>query len=308
MKVKMSDVFTFAVIGSGYGILQMLQDSTNYPLLSSILTSANAYNFDIDYHVGNSNEKWCSPLFTKLLDVGLQANGFTLEDLTEHRLTDGDIIAVLDEITRYGGSTGVKLDDIIYNRFGVKWKKLFDAINTQYNPLENYDMTQERTPDLTHEDTYDVTDERTPDITREDTFDTIDERTADLTNTENGTFSKNVNSESSVYGFNSTSANPSGDVDGDETTTITDHTNAETGTDTNTKTGTITNTETGTDTTTKSGTITTTETGTETLTRHGNIGVTTSQQMLESEFEVRKHDFYQIMFNDIDSILCLKIY
>ena len=41
---------------------------------------------------------------------------------------------------------------------------------------------------------------------------------------------------------------------------------------------------------------------------HGNIGVTTSQQMLESEFKVRQYDFYKMMYNDIDSILCLSVY
>ena len=50
------------------------------------------------------------------------------------------------------------------------------------------------------------------------------------------------------------------------------------------------------------------ETGHEDLERAGNIGVTTSQQMLESEFEVRKHDLYNLIYNDIDSILCMKIY
>lgn len=44
------------------------------------------------------------------------------------------------------------------------------------------------------------------------------------------------------------------------------------------------------------------------LTRSGNIGVTTSQQMLESELEIRKNIFIEMVMNDIDSIMCLKIY
>lgn len=43
--------------------------------------------------------------------------------------------------------------------------------------------------------------------------------------------------------------------------------------------------------------------------KHGNIGVTTSQQMLESEIELRnKWNFYEIMFNDIDSLLTTNLY
>lgn len=44
------------------------------------------------------------------------------------------------------------------------------------------------------------------------------------------------------------------------------------------------------------------------LKRSGNIGVTTSQQMIESEIELRKKNFYDIMYNDIDSILCNQLY
>lgn len=44
------------------------------------------------------------------------------------------------------------------------------------------------------------------------------------------------------------------------------------------------------------------------LTRHGNIGVTTSQQMLQSEIELRKYKFYNVLFSNVDSLVALKIY
>lgn len=44
------------------------------------------------------------------------------------------------------------------------------------------------------------------------------------------------------------------------------------------------------------------------LTRHGNIGVTTSQQMLQSELDLRTYKFYEQVMNDIDTVLCLKCY
>lgn len=53
---------------------------------------------------------------------------------------------------------------------------------------------------------------------------------------------------------------------------------------------------------------TSTETGTRQVTRSGNIGVTTSQQMLESELSLRKYKFYDTIMTDIDSILALQIY
>ena len=42
--------------------------------------------------------------------------------------------------------------------------------------------------------------------------------------------------------------------------------------------------------------------------RSGNIGVTTSQQMLESEIKLREWSFYNQLMKDVDSILCLQLY
>lgn len=44
------------------------------------------------------------------------------------------------------------------------------------------------------------------------------------------------------------------------------------------------------------------------LTRKGNIGVTTSQQMLQSEIELRKWSFLDSVYSDIDKILTLQTY
>lgn len=42
--------------------------------------------------------------------------------------------------------------------------------------------------------------------------------------------------------------------------------------------------------------------------KSGNIGVTTNQQMLSSEIELRKWNFYISMMADIDETLCLSVY
>ena len=42
--------------------------------------------------------------------------------------------------------------------------------------------------------------------------------------------------------------------------------------------------------------------------RHGNIGVTTNQQMISEELELRKRFFYETVFTDLDKYLCLTIY
>ena len=50
------------------------------------------------------------------------------------------------------------------------------------------------------------------------------------------------------------------------------------------------------------------ENGSKELERNGNIGVTSSQQLLEQELEVRKNNIYNIMYEDLDDILTLSIY
>ena len=44
------------------------------------------------------------------------------------------------------------------------------------------------------------------------------------------------------------------------------------------------------------------------LTRSGNIGVTSSQQMLEQELQLRKYNFYEELFKDVNSVATLSIY
>lgn len=90
-----------------------------------------------------------------------------------------------------------------------------------------------------------------------------------------------TNSKINDYGFNSTS--PVG---------VSDNTNTIEGVGDNNKTD-----------------DTITHTGERTLTRSGNIGVTTSQQMLESELKLRAlNNMRDIIFHDVDSVLCLSIY
>lgn len=135
-----------------------------------------------------------------------------------------------------------------------KWNKLYAAINAEYNPIHNYDMTENG------EDKHTGTD------TVKDT----------------GTAASNVSSSdssSSIYGYNSSTPTPS----------QSEHSDTSTSTD-----------MTSTDTKNLS--------DTHYLTRSGNIGVTTSQQMLQSEIELRKWNFYHTVMDDIDMLVVLKIY
>lgn len=136
--------------------------------------------------------------------------------------------------------------------------------------LKWWKISQAITTEYRPLENYDMEEIRTPDL-RED-----------LTRKQNTDTNVNQSSESGIYGFNSTESQPTATGEGDTHTTGLKANNEIADTKTNT--------------------------GTESLTRHGNIGVTTSQQMLESEIKLRQYNFIEEVFKDIDSILCLKVY
>lgn len=193
------------------------------------LTTDTAKMLDEHYYLSHSGDKWISKLFITMLKA---------ED-------DGNVSDALYEIAK-----------MIHSKFGFTWNKIIDAWEKNYEPLENYDMEQTETPDITKTKAVDtnVTTTTTDDITAND-----------------------------IYGFNSSSAKPQtkSTRNGSVTTSGTSDDNIETET----------------------------ETGTRGLTRHGNIGVTTSQQMLQSEIDLRSNfNIMNQIMNDTDSILCLLVY
>lgn len=168
------------------------------------------------------------------------------------------------------------LANIIRMRYGEKWDKIYSTLKIQYKPLENYSMTEKGTD------------------TNTNTKISSGGGAETLTHGKKTTTSGNNNGTENekVYGFNSSSAVPFNSQDTSATIN-----------------GTVT--DSGDDKTTfnNNGTVNDNGNTTHELTRSGNIGVTTSQQMLEAEMDVRaKYIYLDIVFNDIDSVLTLPIY
>ena len=252
------------------------------------------------------------------------------------------------------------------------WTRMYRALTAEYEPLENYSMTETMEDDETVTD-YGRTHTRTDNTshaktgteqvsgtdsnTRTDNTShaktgtegvagtTGNTRTDNLTSsstggdtltldtTETGTPNLTQNTTSSVWGFNSANAvDSTKDVQTNTGTSTTKRTGTEThattgstsntGTvtesgsssstttfnTTETDTGTVTDSGSSSSTTTynttdaDTGTVTDADTGSDTstrnytLTRNGNIGVTTSQQMLESELRLRcNYNMYEII-------------
>lgn len=195
------------------------------------LTTALANEIDKQYYLQHSGSKTVSRLF------------LTLKKLED----DGTITDALTEIAK-----------MVETRFAFTWNKIRVAWETNYAPLENYDMEQTETPDITK--------------TRNVASNVSTTTTDDIT--DNG-----------IYGFNSSGSSANPQTKSTRNGTVTVSGDADDNIETET------------------------ETGTRGLTRHGNIGVTTSQQMLQSEIDLRtKFNFMNQIMNDMDSILCLLVY
>ena len=203
-----------------------------------------------------------------------------------------------------------------------KWKRTFNdwltALDIEYNPLENYDRKEDWTDtdensgtDGTTRTTTEVTDGAKTHSNSFTSSETVDTDTSDFTttsstevmdkDTSNDSTTENKTSafDSAVYEEKDKSiTNGTGT---DDTTTTLSGTDNSTGTvDTTTAT---TSSESGSD--TDDTTVTTTENisgtngnsreGVHTGRIHGNIGVTTSQQMLKAELDLKYWNVYNHM-------------
>lgn len=211
-------------------------------------------SLDLDYHGNHSGEKIISPLLFNLI-----------KNNDDEELTDIQIAAVAS---------------LISARFGPQWTRLYAVLSSEYDPIQNYSMT-EIMEDDTKETTYGHTDTRT---------DNLSESKTGTETLEAGT---ETTTETDIYGFDSSEPSPSNKEtvsnDGDDVTRFNT---------TVANTGTQGHVEGGKD----------TEVRNYELTRSGNIGVTTSQQMLQSEIDLWQYDFFKIVYADIDKVLCLDCY
>lgn len=339
---------------NGKGIVKALTDNYDVPWAQVL----DGQSLDDDYYGNRSGTKLVSPLVDKLLN-------------SDGELTDANLN---------------RLAKVIYNKYGAGWDKAYAALYADYNPIENYNMTETETPagttktitpaQYTEEHTpAEVKEEHTPAHTKE-TYTpprTIEEHTPahtlekhtpahtfeDVTpaETTNTTRPANYEEEMTINGFNSATAVDAngkkfkGDdehkgtdqltvqkkgtteiymgEDGEELTEfdVVDDSKEVTELKLSEDGEGVTEFETVQDgeevtqnTVMKKGEdkfkvdvagseVYTTQTDRE-LTRSGNVGVTTSQQMISSEIDLRQA--YNLMdalvFPDIDKVMVLNLY
>lgn len=213
----------------------------------------------------------------------------------------------------------------LFNQFNIETKDNFtrikNALGLTYEVLDNYNgVTESTTTDtfanidalsfvgrsdtrtLNHNDALTFTnrqDTRTLNTQTDEESDATDPRTTTTQINEHKStshYTSGYNSDTAVFEYEDVTRSDATDEHGNP---LNDNIVIESGKMTTKDSGTITDGKSGTETTTHSGTITDGKSGTEQTshtgtithayeeTKHGNLGVTTSQQMLESEIELR---------------------
>ena len=222
----------------------------------------------------------------------------------------------------------------LYNTNKYKYETLYNTTLLKYEPLQNYDRTEEVTDNTERTGTNDTTfGSRTETST---TNNTTNIGAQDNTNTDNettkiGTINTETNSTTSKKGSESNEKEVApydsenyykqekdtlSFTNRSDTNNSTTTTNARTDTRTNNNTEKIgarkDTTESSTSNSFGGHTDATNRNENETYTHkshmYGNIGVTTSQQMLESEREVAYFNFVSIVAHDIIKLIAICIY
>ena len=262
----------------------------------SVPWSTNSIDLDLEYFGNHSGDKIISPLVSKLL--------------VNDKLTS-------DSITR--------LASIIFSLNGDNWSRLYSALQEEYKALQNYNGDETRTVTTTDTgtDTFSHTGNETN--TLNDSSSNTRTGSESLESSGSDSLSKtgtvgsqgSNSSDNNVFGFNSSSSVPSDSSNSSNNSTDTYNLSDKTSygkkdtkvynnvSDSGSRESTNTVSNESSDTETKNLQTNTSET----FHREGNLGVTTSQQMLESEFELRMHyRFFDVVFADVDKTLALQLY
>lgn len=291
--------------------MSILNDIWEDPITSGIFTPLNNYSvpwkddniyedLNTAYYYNHAGQKNISPLVS-----GVLGSDTTLTDEEKS-----------------------KLGSVIFHMCGQNWQYEWDAMFTEYNPIENYNADETETINHGGSDTTSRTGTDTHTLSGTDTehetgTNTITNSGSDTVTNTGTTTNVNTNdngtstTDNKIYGFNSEDAS-------NDTTSTTTVNQTITDERTDDLTATTNHGLTTDDTRNMSNSTTYGRSDAEnvdikeqtdynnsenrTLKRHGNIGVTTSQQMIESELELRQKFFFEIVFRDVDHYLTLSVY
>lgn len=172
------------------------------------------------------------------------------------------------------------------NQYMSEARNIYNALNVKYNILDNYNGKETRT----------ITESNTKTGAIETTGNNTNNTTTSGENTNNTSTTTTGSNTEKVTTFETENLKTAGGAD-----TTSDSTTTDTSTTSNTLTGTATA-----NTTQKFNNLSDSRHYAETTQRAGNLGVTTSQQMITSELELRiKNNLVDILLNKFIQLYCI---
>lgn len=295
LRVTISDVTTYTD-----GIFQGLVKK--YPNIYFFETRAPT--MDIDFIVEYGNRKLVSTFNDIYLKVGVIHGCYDFD--TVH-IKSRDLITVNREF-------GEKLIDIIDMRFRNKWQRLYQTFESEYNPIDNYSMSEQEKEE--NGETREIKNIGENGTTKSSRKEFNNDETTDLNTTatkkDTGTISNanNNTQENLLYGFNNEVPSPqSKNVNNEENTQTNDL--LQNNTSIGKETYIAQNAEDFSEEENHNFNDKRNETGNKTIKREvirkGNIGVTTTQQMILSEIELRKYDIYKQIYRDVINLISVPL-
>lgn len=295
LRVTISDVTTYTD-----GIFQGLVKK--YPNIYFFETRAPT--MDMDFIVEYGNRKLVSTFNDIYLKVGVIHGCYDFDPI---HIKSRDLITVNREF-------GEKLIDIIDMRFRNKWQRLYQTFESEYNPIDNYSMSEQEKEE--NGETREIKNSGENGTTKSSRKEFNNDETTDLnttaTKTDTGTISNDNNNtqENLLYGFNNEAPSPqSKNVNNGQNTQTND--SSQNNTSIGKETYIAQNAEDFSEEENNNFNDKRNETGNKTrnreVIRKGNIGVTTTQQMILSEIELRKYDIYKQIYRDVINLISVPL-
>lgn len=239
-----------------------------------------------------------------------------INNYSGRKITSPAVDNNLDDDNKLTTSGFETLCDIAYMMYAKKWARNWAVLTAEYNPIENYSMTENEKTDYGKTNTLSGTDslQMTGTDTHAHTGSDTTTHNGSHSDAHTGTLTDNGSNgeENQVSAFNSSSyqdaSKSTGTVGNTRTFNDTVQTTYNDETETLQHGHTDTETRNMTDATTYGRKDTASGKDERSLTRSGNIGVTTSQQMLQSDIDLWKWNFFYEVFSDIDSVFTISTY
>lgn len=257
---------------------------SSLPLYSSILSDSK-----ISFYASNANHKLSAECYY-YLEYALE-NIYkpfhptfkkTVDEVIEECYETNHLEP--DELVGYLWATAA---NTLFTKFADKWDRIWYSLTKDYNPLSNYDMTE--------------TEKYNTDKKKETN---INQKTKTNTDTKTKqSVDQDTNTEEYVRGFNSSRDVKKGETKVSQTGSPDNNFVQTNGLAENNYTDVTAEAEDN-----YEREIGNADDNFRHLEKSGNIGVRSNQELLEQELEVRKNNFIEIVFSDIQSVIFNRVY